>query len=97
MCPHGGTITATPSATHARADAPVLRASDSFVVVGCSFATPAGPHPCVSVQWVQTALKVKHGGDFVLAESSVGLCVAGDQAPQGTVVISSTQSAVSGL
>ena len=37
------------------------------------------------------------GGDFVLDEASVGLCVAGDQAPQGAVLILATQPQVSGL
>jgi hypothetical protein len=49
------------------------------------------------VQWVQPAAKSKVKGDFTLTESSVGLCVAGDQAAQGTVMIVNTQSKVSGL
>ena len=97
-CPHGGTVMATPGATQATIDAPILRGSDTFVVAGCPFTLP-GPvsSPCVSVNWVQTATRVKHGGDFVLTEASVGLCVAATQAPQGPVVISSTQPKVSGL
>lgn len=98
MCPHGGMVTATPGSTRATIDAPILRGSDTFVVAGCSFTLP-GPvlSPCVSVNWVQTATRVKHGGDFVLTEASVGLCVAGTQAPQGPVVIASTQPQVDGL
>jgi hypothetical protein len=45
---------------------------------------------------VQTAQKVKHGGALVLNQGSVGLCLAGTQAPQGTVLINSTQAKVSG-
>jgi hypothetical protein len=97
MCLHGGTVIATPGATRAVAGAPVLRGSDTFVIVGCTFSTPAGPHPCVSVNWLQTATRVKHEGDLVLNEASVGLCIAGDQTPQGTVVIAATQTSVSGL
>jgi len=98
MCPHGGTISATPGATNATADASILRGSDTFTIAGCSFTLP-GPvsSPCVSVNWVQTATHLKHGGDFVLNEASVGLCLAGTQAPQGTVQVSTTQSKVSGL
>jgi hypothetical protein len=40
---------------------------------------------------------VKAGGDFVLNESSVGLCLAATQAPQGTVLIAATQAVASGL
>ena len=97
-CPHGGTVIAIPSSIRvAAAGAPVLRASDTFVIVGCPFPTPATPHPCVTVQWVVTAQRVKHSADFVLNEASVGLCLAGDLAPQGVVLIAATQPRVSGL
>jgi hypothetical protein len=97
MCPHGGTVMAVPGSTRASAGAPILRSSDTFAIVGCPFPPTGTPHPCVSVNWVQTATKVKHGGDFVLNQASVGLCIAGDQAPQGPVVIAATQAQVSGL
>jgi hypothetical protein len=97
MCPHGGTVIATPGSIRASADAPVLRGSDTFTIVGCPFPPTGTPHPCVSVNWVFTAQRVKHGGDFVLTESSVGLCLAGDQAAQGTVLVLATQPQVSGL
>lgn len=97
MCPHGGTVTATPGSSRAQAAGPILRGSDTFVIAGCPFNISGAPNPCVSVTWVQTATRVKHGGDFALNQSSVGLCVAGDQAPQGTVLIAATQTSVSGL
>jgi hypothetical protein len=97
MCPHGGTIIATPGSTRASAGAPVLRGSDTFTIVACPFPPTGTPHPCVTVNWVLTAQRVRHGGDFVLNETSVGLCVAGDQAVQGTVQILATQPQVSGL
>ncbi len=98
MCPHGGTVTAIPGATRAVIDAPVLRGSDTFIIAGCPFVLPStNPSPCMTVQWVQTATRVKHGGDFVLNESSVGLCLAATQAPQGTVIIAATQPKVEGL
>ncbi len=96
MCPHGGTVTATPGSTRANAGAPVLRASDTFVIAGCTFQVSGAPSPCVSVNWVQTATRVKHGGALVLNQASIGLCLAATQAPQGTVLINSTQTQVSG-
>ena len=96
MCPHGGTVMATPGSTQATAGAPILRGSDTFTIAGCTFPPSGPPHPCVSVNWMVTATRVKHGGDLVLNESSVGLCIAADQAPQGTVIIASTQAQVSG-
>jgi hypothetical protein len=50
----------------------------------------------VRVQWVQTALRSKVVQDFALTEASVGLCLAADGAPQGTVLVNSTQAQASG-
>jgi hypothetical protein len=97
MCPHGGTVTAVPGQTQAIADAPLLRGSDTFIVAGCPFVIALVPSPCVSVQWVLTATRVQAGGDFVLNEASVGLCLAATQAPQGAVLIAQTQPRGSGL
>jgi uncharacterized Zn-binding protein involved in type VI secretion len=97
MCPHGGTVIATPGSTRASAGAPVLRASDTFTIMSCPFAPAGVAHPCVSVKWDVTAQRVKHGSDFVLDESSVGLCLAGDKAWQGNVQILATQPKMSGL
>jgi hypothetical protein len=97
MCPHGGTVTVTSSNTRAKAGDFLARASDTFTIAGCLFTVPGvGPHPCVTVQWVKTALRGKAVGDFLLAQASVGLCLAADQAPQGTVLIQSTQMRASG-
>ena len=43
MCPHGGTVTAIPGNTRVQAaGAPVLRTSDTFIIVGCPFAPDTG-------------------------------------------------------
>jgi hypothetical protein len=98
MCPHGGTVQGTPSSTNTQAGgAPVLSASDTFVIAGCPFVLALVPHPCVSVQWVQPAARSTTSSNPTLTMASVGLCVAGDQAVQGTVLIASTQQTVSGL
>ena len=97
MCPHGGTVSAISSNTKAKAGGDyILRSSDTFMIAGCALNVAGAPHPCMQVQWVQPALKSKAVGDFTLTAQSVGLCVAGDQAVQGTVLINSTQSKVSG-
>jgi hypothetical protein len=96
MCPHGGTVTASPGATKAKADAVLVRKGDSFSIAGCPFMIGSNPHPCVSVNWVVAATRVKHDGDFVLTSASTGLCLAADQAPQGTVIVANTQPRVSG-
>jgi len=97
MCPHGGTVTAVPGQSKAVADAAVLRMSDTCTIAGCAFMVGGVPSPCVTVQWVQAATRVQAGGDFVLNESSVGLCLAATQAPQGSVLISTTQPVAEGI
>jgi hypothetical protein len=98
MCPHGGTVSAVSSNTRVQAaGGPVLRSSDTFIIAGCAFVLGTAPHPCVSVNWVQPDARSQVMGDFTLSQQSVGMCVAGDQAVQGTVLITSTQAQVSGL
>lgn len=98
MCPHGGTVSATSTNTKTKAGGNyVLRASDTFSIAGCAFNISGSPHPCMQVRWIQPAIKSKVLGDFVLTADSVGLCVAGDQAVQGTVLINFTQTQVQGV
>jgi hypothetical protein len=98
MCPHGGIVQAVSSNTKAKAaGAYILRSSDTFTIVGCTVNILGAPHPCLQVQWVQTALKSQAVGDFTLTAQSVGLCVAADRAVQGTVLINATQPQVSGI
>lgn len=94
MCPHGGTVLATPGSARASAGAPILRVSDLCTIAGCAFAPGGVPSPCVTVQWTAPSGSVSHGGDPVLTQASVGLCLAATQAPQGTVQIASTQAQV---
>jgi hypothetical protein len=97
MCPHGGTVQSTPANPNIQAGgAPMLTASDTFVIAGCPFVVGTAPHPCVSIQWVQPALRSTLSGNPTLTEASLGLCVAADQSPQGPVMISSTQPNVTG-
>jgi hypothetical protein len=88
---------AIPGQTQAVADAPVLRMSDTCTIAGCAFMIGPVPSPCLTVQWVQAAARVQAGGDFVLNEASVGLCLAATMAPQGAVLIANTQQIASGL
>ncbi len=97
MCPHGGTVQAVSSNTQVKAGGDfALRSSDTFTIAGCPFSLGPNYHPCVTVQWVQPAMKSQVLSDFTLTENSVGLCLAGDQAPQGTVQVLFTQPQVSG-
>lgn len=97
MCPHGGTVQAITSNARVKAAGDfVTRSSDTFTIAGCPFVLGLVYHPCVRVQWVQPAARSRAVGDFTLTEESVGLCLAADQAPQGTVLIAFTQPRVAG-
>ena len=97
MCPHGGTVNAITSNGRASAgSSPLVRASDTFTIAGCTFQISGAPHPCVQVQWIVNDQRSQVLSDFTLSEASVGLCVAGDQTPQGTVIIANTQEQVTG-
>ena len=98
LCSHGGTVTAITTNTKAKAGGDfILRSSDTFIIAGCPFTIGPNPHPCVQVQWVQPDTRSQVMSDFTLSEASVGLCVAPDQAVQGTVLVNSTQPKVSGI
>lgn len=97
-CPHGGTVSITSSNTHAKADGSyIVRSSDTFTIAGCPFMLGSSPHPCVKVDWQVATMRNKAAGDPALADDSVGLCVAGDNAPQGTVLVNNTQRKASGV
>lgn len=97
MCPHGGMVQAVSSNTAVLAGGqPILRGSDTFIIAGCAFVVGIVPHPCVSVQWVQTAARSSISGP-TLTEASVGLCQAADMSVQGMVIVASTQTQVTGV
>lgn len=97
MCPHGGMVMQIPSAPRVfLSGMPAATMADQYVVVGCVFNVSGVPHPCVRVQWVVPAVRVTSSVMPVIPQTAVGLCLAADQAPQGPVVIASTQPRVMG-
>jgi hypothetical protein len=95
MCPHGGTVTAVSSNMKVLAGTSVLRPNDTFIVAGCVLNVSGAPHPCVTVEWQMPSTKVNADGAAALTTDSIGMCKAGDQAIQGTVMVMSTQMKVS--
>ena len=96
QCPHGGSASAVPSNSKVKVDgAFALLPNDTFIIAGCSFTLPPGtPSPCLTIQWLGEATKVKINGTGPLLESSTGLCKAATQAPQGQASISGAQTTV---
>jgi hypothetical protein len=97
QCPHGGPLTFAPGSTRVRVSGmPVATVADQATIAACAFNVSGSPHPCVRVQWTFPAVRVKASLAPVILQTSVGLCLAADQAPQGPPIISGTQPRVLG-
>jgi hypothetical protein len=75
---------------------PAATLADQYLIAGCVFNVLGAPHPCVRVQWLVPAVRVTASLMPLILQTSVGLCLAADQAPQGPPVVSSTQPRVLG-
>ena len=93
LCAHGGQAQPTvPNPRVLVSGQPVTTQPNPYAVTGCPFVPPGGNGPCVTAQWVVGALRVLAGGQPVLLQSSVAVCV-----PTGTPLnIVSTQTRVRG-
>jgi hypothetical protein len=101
ICQHGASTTIISSNTRVMAGgAPVATLSDQYVVAGCPFQVPIGtgtkPQPCVKLQWVAPATRVRVGGQPVILQSSSGICLSAEQIPQGAPTVVQTQVRVKG-
>ena len=96
ICPHGGQVTIISSNARVLAGGtPVATLADTFLIAGCAFTVPP-PHPCIKVQWLTPAVRVLVNGQPAILQTSTGLCLAPDMAPQGPPVVSTTQPRVIG-
>jgi hypothetical protein len=90
MCPHGGQGTHITTNTRVLVSGqPVGTLADTTTIAGCPFVLPpAGtPHPCLTVQWLTPAARVRVNGQPALLQTSTALCLAADMVPQGPPVI----------
>jgi uncharacterized Zn-binding protein involved in type VI secretion len=91
-CPHGGQVTTISADAQVLVSGmPVALATDQFMVVGCTFALPSGPQPCVMVQWMTPTAETLVNGQPAITAASVGLCFAANGAPNGPAIVASTQ------
>lgn len=98
-CTHGAPCKHVPTQQRVKVlGMPVLVAADVNSIVGCAFTLP-GPvaSPCVTVQWMAPATRVKAMGQPVLLQASSGLCKAATQAPQGAPLVTVVQARTQGL
>ncbi len=95
-CMHGGQLTLQATQTRVRVSGqPVHTLDDPALVAGCPFTFPAPTyHPCVRVRWTGAATRVRVQGRPVVLQDTVGVCLAADQAPQGTPMIIQCQPRV---
>jgi hypothetical protein len=97
-CAHAGQVSAIPSSARVRLGGQTaVTTADTFPIAGCSFNVSSSPHPCVTVQWLTPATRVRVGGQFVILQTSAGLTVAADQAPQGSPIVTAGQARVRGI
>jgi hypothetical protein len=98
LCPHAGNATTVSSNTRVKVSGmAVATVDDLTTVAGCTFTVPTNkPQPCVKVQWLVPAVRVKVMGTWVLLETSGGACQSAEQIPQGQPNVVATQTRVKG-
>lgn len=98
LCPHAGQVQIQPGNARVKLSGhPAATVGDQFMISGCPFTLPPStPSPCLTVQWLVPASRVKIGGQAAVLSTSTGLCKAGTQAPQGAPQVSVTQQKVKG-
>lgn len=82
MCMHGGQAQATvPNPRVKVGGQATTQQPNPWTVSGCPYTPGPSPVPCVTVQWVVAATRVKSGGMPLLLQDSSAVC-----APNGTGV-----------
>ena len=97
ICPHGGQVMTISSNSRVRVSGqPVATLSDTYTIVGCPFTVSSKPQPCVRVQWLAPATRVRVNGQPVILQTSSGICQSAEQVPQGSPIATTTQVRVRG-
>ena len=98
ICPHGGQVTTIPTAPRVTVmGMPVATTADVFLVAGCVFTVGPKPQPCVKVQWLAPAARVKVMGMPAILAPGPGLCQSIEQIPGGPPSIINVQPRVTGM
>lgn len=89
QCVHAGQGTTAPGNPRVKVlGQPVATMAEQTVVAGCTFTLPGPkPSPCVLVEWLQPATRIKAGGQPVLLQNGTALCKSAEQAPQGSPTV----------
>ena len=93
-CPHGGNIQIVPSQPRVSVNGqPIATVASPAAVAGCQSIQA----PCLRVQWVTGAARVRILGVPALLSDSTGVCTTANGLPQGGPIIISTQVRVRGV
>ena len=98
MCPHAGQV--SDISTNSRVlvgGQPVAINADQFVVAGCSFTVSSKPQPCVKVQWLAPATRVRVMGQAVILQTTPSITQSAEQISQGSAIVVSGQVRVKGM
>ncbi|MEA3335582.1 MAG: hypothetical protein U9R25_06695 [Chloroflexota bacterium] len=83
ICAHGGQ--AQPAVPNPRVlvnGQPTVAVTSPYVIAGCAFVPPGGNGPCVTAQFVTSAIRVTSNGQPLLLQDSQAIC-----APTGTPLL----------
>jgi hypothetical protein len=95
MCPHGGHMDFVPDNRRvAVSGMAVATMADTFPVIGCVFKVGTKAQPCVTVEWLVPAARVRVIGLPVVTQASVGICQSAELIPQGSPNVLCAQSRV---
>ncbi len=102
ICPHGGQVSVVSTNTRVKVMGQMVAVlGDTYTIAGCPFQIPVGPgtkpQPCIKVQWIVPAMRVKVMGKQVLLKASTGICLSAEQIPQGPPNVMMTQVRVKGV
>jgi hypothetical protein len=77
---------------------PVATIGDTYTVGGCPLVSPAGtPLPCLRIQWIVPAQRVRVNGSPVILRDSIGISWSADSIPLGPPNVVVTQIRVKGM
>lgn len=98
-CPHVGQVTFSPGQPRVKVlGQPVTTVADASTIAGCPFTLPGPkPSPCVTIEWLQPAARVRAGGQLVLLQTDPAMCKSAEQAPQGAPLLTAGQTRVKGI
>jgi len=98
ICPHGAPVQVVSSNSRVLVSGqPAAILNDTYLVTGCSFTVPTSkPQPCVKIQWMVPASRVKIIGQPAILQGSTGICQSAEQIPQGSPSVIATQKRVRG-